>query len=197
MSQNIFSANERQNQDDGIFDDDEVYALIQDLRDWDTIHHTGIYPSAYEGRPRQWLSEELVRRMKIDDGTGEDDEDQPGLACVPATAASDPNADARDAYHQRLLYRTWNLRPIDDELKALHRVILFAILKHCWSSDHCAVGENLLAAECWTSVRTLQRALPILVKYGYIRIKVNPNHASTYYILDKTLLPPYKGGRKK
>jgi hypothetical protein len=91
--------------------------------------------------------------------------------------------------YQRLLYRSWAIR--DKNLKPVDRLTLFAILRYCWSKDHCEVTESLLAADVGCSVRSLQRSLSLLVKHKYIHVSLHPNRRSTYTVLNKELIPPY------
>jgi hypothetical protein len=90
---------------------------------------------------------------------------------------------------QRLLHRSWAIR--DENLKPIDRLTLFAILRYCWSKDHCEVTESLLAADVGCSVRSLQRSLSLLVKHKYIGVTRHHNRRSTYTILKKELIPPY------
>ena len=94
-----------------------------------------------------------------------------------------------DKGFQRLLYRTWAIR--DPNLKPVHRLTLFAILRYCWSKDRCEVWEATLADDVGCDVRTLQRALAVLVKHQYISVTNRHRQKSIYRVLRKELIPPY------
>jgi Helix-turn-helix domain len=72
--------------------------------------------------------------------------------------------DEQSKQFQRVMFRTWSIRHPD--MEPVHKLILMAILRYCRSFDHCQVSQEYLADDCCISVKTLQRRLPDLERWG-------------------------------
>lgn len=96
-----------------------------------------------------------------------------------------------DRGYQRLLNRTWNTVKQDTDLNPVDRLTLFAILRYCWSRNHCEEWEKTLADDVGCSIRTLQRSLAKLVKHKFLSVTNRHRQKSVYRVLRKDLIPPY------
>jgi len=97
----------------------------------------------------------------------------------------------QDRGFQRLLNRTWNTVKQYTDLNPVDRLTLFAVLRYCWSRDHCQEWEKTLADDVGCSIRTLQRSLAKLVKHKFLSVTNRHRQKSIYRVLRKDLIPPY------
>ena len=103
------------------------------------------------------------------------------------------NNDEGSSGYQRLMYKAWGIR----KLKPGPKLTLFAILRYCWSDDHCTVSEEFLAADAGAGVRSIQRYVNELEKRRYIGVYRRSNGRNTYTNRDRELIPRRMNKKKQ